>query len=137
MHLFVAVAALVAEPAVLDVLVHAKAGGQHAQHLHVVAHGELEVALRRTERADRARALDVPRPRAEAVGRGRQSAHRTELDDVAAERRDVRMAVMRADVGVVAALEEDELMVLCDLLREAHAAVTEDAALAVDRYERR
>ena len=50
---------------------------------------------------------------------------------------DVRAAVVRADEGVVAALEEDELVVLGDLLREAHAAVAEDAALAVDGHERR
>ena len=36
-----------------------------------------------------------------------------------------------------AALLQDELVVLGDLLAEAHAAVAEDAALAVDRDERR
>ena len=36
-----------------------------------------------------------------------------------------------------AALGEDQLVVLGDLLREAHAAVAEDAALAVDRDQRR
>src|SRR6185312_15066363 len=60
---------------------------------------------------------------------------RAELDDVAAERRHIRMAVVGADEGVVAALEEHQLVVLGDLLREAHAAVAEDAALAVDRHE--
>ena len=44
---------------------------------------------------------------------------------------------MRADEGVVAAVQEDELVILGDLLREAHAAVAEDAALAVDRDQRR
>src|SRR5204863_9593135 len=47
------------------------------------------------------------------------------------------MPVVGADEAVVAALEEDELMVFGDLLREAHAAIAEDAALAVDRHERR
>ena len=47
------------------------------------------------------------------------------------------MAVERADVGVRAALEEDKLVVLGDLLTEAHAAVAEDAALAVDGDRRR
>jgi hypothetical protein len=42
-----------------------------------------------------------------------------------------------ADEGVVAAVEEDELVVLGHLLREAHAAVAEDAALAVDGHQRR
>ncbi len=44
---------------------------------------------------------------------------------------------MRADEGVSAALGEDQLIVLGDLLAEAHAAVAEDAALAVDGDERR
>ena len=47
------------------------------------------------------------------------------------------MAVERRDVRVRAALGEDQLVVLGDLLREAHAAVAEDAALAVDRDQRR
>src|SRR3954464_13583792 len=47
------------------------------------------------------------------------------------------MAVERADERVRAALLEDELVVLGDLLAEAHAAVAEDAALAVDGDERR
>src|SRR3712207_8202816 len=34
-------------------------------------------------------------------------------------------------------VEEHQLVVLGDLLREAHAAVAEDAPLAVDRHERR
>ena len=130
----VAEAALVAEPAVVDLLVVAR---EHAHDLGVVAHGQLDVALRRAHRADRARALDVPRARAEAVGGRGERAHRAELDDVAAERRHVGAAVVGADEGVVAALEEDELVVLGHLLREAHAAVAEDAALAVDRDERR
>ena len=53
------------------------------------------------------------------------------------ERRLVGPPVESADEGVVAALEERELVVLRDLLREAHAAVAEDAALAVDRDQRR
>jgi hypothetical protein len=47
------------------------------------------------------------------------------------------VAVERADVRVRAALGEDQLVVLGDLLAEAHAAVAEDAALAVDRHQRR
>src|SRR5690348_9164639 len=46
------------------------------------------------------------------------------------------MAVEGRDVGVRAALLEDQLVVLGDLLAEAHAAVAEDAALAVDGHER-
>src|SRR5271155_6146113 len=43
------------------------------------------------------------------------------------------MAVEGRDVGVRAALQQDELVVFRDLLGEARAAVAEDAALAVDR----
>ena len=126
-------AALVAQPAVVDLVVLAR---EHAHHA-VVADGQLDVALRRAVGADRARALDVPRARAEAVrGRG-ERADRAQLDDVAAERRDVGMPVERRDVRVRAALGEDQLVVLGDLLREADAAVAEDAALAVDRDQRR
>ena len=125
-------AALVAEPAVVDLVVVAL---QHAQDA-LVADGEAHVALRRAERADRARLLDVPRPRAEAVGPRGERADGAQLDDVAAERRDVRVAVERADERVRAALVQDELVVLADLLAEAHAAVAEDAALAVDRDQR-
>ena len=121
-------AALVAQPAVVDLLVVA---AEHAQDA-LVADGEGDVALRRAQRADRARLLDVPRARAEAVRPRGQRADRAQLDDVAAERRDVRVAVERRDVGRGAALLEDELVVLGDLLAEAHAAVAEDAALAVD-----
>ena len=126
-------AALVAQPAVVDLVVLAR---EHA-HDAVVADGQLDVALRRAVGADGARALDVPRARAEAVGGRRQRADGAQLDDVAAERRDVGMAVERRDVRVGAALGEDQLVVLRDLLREADAAVAEDAPLAVDRDQRR
>src|SRR5204862_6370686 len=90
-----------------------------------------------TERADGARSLDVPRARAEPVRARGERADRAQLDDVAAERADVRMPVEGADERVRAALEQDQLVVLGDLLREAHAAVAEDAALTVDRDQRR
>ncbi len=127
------VAALVAEPAVVDLGVVA---GQHPLHL-LVADGEADVALGRTEGADRAALLDVPGPGAEAVGVGGQRPDRAELGDVAVERRDVGPVVVGADEGVVAALQQLQLGVLGDLLAEADAAVAEDAALAVDRDQRR
>src|SRR5207245_1909757 len=77
----------------------------------------------------------LPCPRAEAISGRRERAHRAQLDDVAGEGRDVRPSVERAHERVVAALEECQLVVLSDLLREAHAPVAEDAALAVDRDE--
>ena len=132
-HVLVGEAALVAQPAVVDLVVVAR---EHAHHA-LVADGQLDVALRGAERADGAGALDVPRARAEAVRARGERADRAQLDDVAAERRDVRVPVEGADERVRAALEQDQLVVLGDLLREAHAAVAEDAALAVDRDQRR
>ena len=64
-------AALVAQPAVVDVVVVARQDAQDA----LVADGELDVALRRAQRADRARALDVPRA-ARGSGRAATSARR-------------------------------------------------------------
>ncbi len=122
-------AALVAQPAVVDARVLT---GEHPHDL-VVANGELDVALRGTQRADPAGALDVPRARTEAVGPAGQGAHRAQLDDVSGERGAVRVPVEGTDERVGAALGEDQLPVLGDLLREADAAVAEDAPLAVDR----
>ena len=126
-------AALVAQPAVVNLVVLA---GEHAQHA-LVAHRQRDVALRGAQRAQRSGALDLPRPRAEAVGARGERADGTQLDDVAAEGRDVGVAVEGADERVRSALEQDQLVVLGDLLRVAHAAVAEDAALAVDRDEGR
>ena len=128
-----AVAAAVAEPAVVDLGVVAP---EHPFHL-LVADGEADVALARAERADRAGLLDVPGPGAEAVGVVGQGADRAELGDVAVERGDVGAVVEGADEGAVAALQQLQLGVFGDLLAEAHAAVAEDAALAVDRDQRR
>ncbi len=122
-------AAAVAQPAVVDLGVLA---GEHAQHA-LVAHRQRDVALGGAQRAHRAGILDVPRPRAEAVGLGGERADGAQLDDVAGEGRDVGVAVEGGDVGVGAALLQHELVVFGDLLGEAHAAVAKDAALAVDR----
>jgi hypothetical protein len=129
----VAEAALVAQPAVVHVGVVPL---EHPQR-ELVADGDGDVALRRAEGAHGARALDVPGARAEAVGAGGERPHRAQLDDVAAERRHVGVPVERRHVGVGAALEQHELVVLRELLGETHAAVAEDAPLAVDGDQRR
>ena len=126
-------AALVAQPAVVDLVVVA---GEHPLHT-LVADREHDVALARAEGADRARVLDVPGPGAEPVGLGGEGADRTELDDVPVERGDVGAVVERADIARSPALEQLQLLVLGDLLAEAHAAVAEDAALAIDAHQRR
>jgi len=65
------------------------------------------------------------------------SPHRAELDDVAVEGGDVGTVVEGADEAPVAPLQELQLLVLRDLLAEPHAAVAQDASLAVDLDERR
>jgi hypothetical protein len=92
-HRLVGEAALVAQPAVVDLVVLAR---EHAQHA-LVADRQRDVALRRAQRADRPGVLDLPRTRAEAVGARGQRADRAQLDDVAAEGRDVGMTVEGAD----------------------------------------
>jgi hypothetical protein len=126
-------AALVAEPAVVD---RGIVTGEHAGHA-LVADREPHVALRGAERADRAGVLDVPWASAEAVGLGRQRSYGAQLDDVAVEGGDVRAVVERANERARPSFQELELLVLRHLLAEAHAAVTEDAALAVDPDQRR
>ena len=103
----------------------------------LVAHRQDHVALARAERADRAGVLDVPGAGPEPVGVRGQRPHRAELDDVAVEGGDVGAVVERAHEGRRAPLQELELLVLGHLLAEAHAAVAEDASLAVDLDQRR
>jgi hypothetical protein len=123
----------VAEPAVVDLVVVAR---QHPLD-PLVADRELHVALARAQRADRPGVLDVPGTGAEAVLLRGQGPHRAELDDVPVEWRDVGAFVEGADEAAIAPFQELELLVLGHLLAEAHAAVAEDAALAVDANERR
>ena len=125
--------ALVADPALVDLRMVAR---QHARDL-ALARRRPGVAPDRAEAADRGDVLDLPRPRAEAVdGRG-ERAHRAQLDDVAGEVGAVRLVLERGDVRVRAAVQRHELPVLGDLLGEARAAVAEDAALTVERDQRR
>src|SRR6476620_7976426 len=89
-------AALVAEPPVVYLGVVSRVDPQHP----LVADREADVALARAERADRAGLLDVPGPRAEAVGVGGERADGAELDDVAVEGRDVWALVEGAYEGL-------------------------------------
>ena len=123
----------VAQPAVVDLRVVAAEDALDA----LVAHRQDHVALARAQRADRAGILDFPGTGPEPVGLRGQRSHRAELDDVAVEGSDIGAVVERAHEGRCAALQELKLLVLGDLLAEAHAAVAEDAALAVDLDQRR
>src|SRR5207253_3587893 len=81
--------------------------------------------------------LDLPRARLEAVLRRGEGADGAELDDVAGERRPVGLVLEGRDQRLRAAVARDQLAVLGDRLREARAAVAEDAALAVEGDRRR
>ena len=125
--------ALVAQPAAVDLGMVAR---ENPLDL-ALAHGRVDVAAHRAEPADGRNVLDVPRPRLEAVLRRGERTDRAELDHVARERRPVGVALERGDLGVGATVPRDELVVLGHVGGEPRAAVTEDAALAVERDQRR
>src|SRR5205823_12158318 len=102
-----------------------------------LARRRVDVAADGAEPADSRHVLDLPRPGLEAVLRRGERADRAQLDHVAAERRQVRLVLERRDHRLRAAVDSDELPVLGDALAEARAAVAEDAALAVERDQRR
>src|SRR4029450_14151505 len=87
----------------------------------------------RAEAADRRDVLDLPRPRLEPVLRRGQRADGAELDYVAGERCAIGLVLEGGDDRARAALRRDQLPCLGPVLREARAAVAEDAALAVER----
>src|SRR5438552_3823550 len=105
--------------------------------LHLpLARRRADVAADRAKPADGRHVLDLPRPSLETVLGRRQRADGAELDDVARERRAVRLVLEGRDQRLRAAVARDQLPVLGDRLREARAAVAEDAALAVERDRR-
>ena len=133
LQVLVGEAALVAQPALVELGVVAR---QHPLDA-ALAHRGPGVAAGRAQAADRRDVVDLPRPGLEAVlGRG-QRADRAELDDVPRERADVRLLLEGGDDRAGAALAGDQLLVLGHVAREAGAAVAEDAALAVERDQRR
>src|SRR5262249_6454149 len=97
-----------------------------------VARVQRHVAADAAAAADRRRAREVPRPRAEPVLARGQRADRAQLDRVAGERRRERLARQRTGLAVAAALERDQRLVAGDLVLEARAAVAQDAALLVE-----
>ena len=126
-------AALVAEPALVDLGMVPREDPLDL----ALARRRVDVAADRAEAADGRDVLDLPGPRLEAVLRRGQRADGAELDDVAGERRPVRLVLERGDDDCAPRFARDELAVLGDALREARAAVAEDAALAVERDRRR
>src|SRR5205823_4138748 len=102
-----------------------------------LARRRADVAANRAEAADRRHVLDLPRPRLEPVLRRRERADGAQLRDVAGEMAAVGLVLERRDHRLRAAVDRDELSVLGDRLAEARAAVAEDAALAVERDQRR
>src|SRR4029453_19369215 len=95
------------------------------------------VAARGAGHADGRHVLDLPRARLEAVERGGQRPDRTELHHVSGEGGAIRLVLEGRDHRLAPAVAGDQLSVLRDLVGEARAAVAEDAALAVERDQRR
>src|SRR5438445_2312773 len=102
-----------------------------------LARRRVDVAADRAHSADRRNVLDLPGPGFEAVRRRGQRTDRAEFDDVPAERRAVGLVVERGDHRAGTAVDRYELAVLRYDLAETRAAVAEDAALAIQRDQRR
>ena len=122
-------AALVADPALVDLRVVA---GEDPLDL-ALADGRVDVAADRAEPAHGRHVDDLPRPALEAVLRRQERADRAELGHVAGEGARVGQVLEGRDHRHRAAVGGDELVVLAHVRAEAGAAVTEDAALAVER----
>ena len=106
--------------------------------LHLAfARRRADVAADGAEAADRGDVLDLPGPCLEAVLRRGERAHRAELGDVAGEVTLVGLVLEGCDHGLRPAVDRDELSVFGDRLAEAGAPVAEDAALPVERDQRR
>src|SRR5690606_36380094 len=97
---------------------------------------DLDVAARRTARADGRRALQVPDARLEAELATGERADGADVDDV------LRVAVVEplarggVDEGAIAARERAELARLRHFVEEAGAAQAENAALLVEHHAR-
>ena len=126
-------ASLVAQPALVDLRVDPRLDALDLPF----ARGRADVAADRAEAADGRHVLDLPRPGFEAVLRRGQGADRADLRDVAGEVAAVGLVLEGRDDRLRAAVDGDEQPILRDLLAEPRAAVAEDAALAVERDQRR
>src|SRR5205085_2487610 len=126
-------AALVAQPALVDLWMVPRLDPLDLP----LARRRGDVAADGAQAADRRNALDLPRPRLEAVLRRGERPDRADLGDVPGERPAVQLVLERGDHRLRAAVDRDELPVLRDAVREPRAAVAEDAALAVEGDQRR
>ncbi len=126
-------AALVAQPALVHTGVVAR---DHALN-RALAHAGPRVAAGRAERAHAGDVRDLPGSRPEAILGRRQRTDGAQLDHVARETTAVGLLLERRDDRGRAALARDQLLVLGDVLREARAAIAEDAALSVEGDQRR
>ena len=126
-----AVAALVAQPAVVDRL------GVDTEQAHEAVRRRLQraPALHRARVARGLDGLEVPRPGLEPVLARGERAHRADLHGVAREVRVERLPGEVEHLHAVAAVDEVDQRVARDLVGEARAPAALDAALAVEQHE--
>ena len=117
-------AGLVGDPLLVDGVVDAR---QDAHHL-ASARIDADSAAERVHRVDRRRLGQLPGPRHEGVGLGRQRAHRAEIDHVAGQVRQHALLEIGGDLHVLAAADGAELLDAGNLGHESHTARAVDAA---------
>ena len=127
------VAPAIAEPAVGDRVI--LLDRHRAQQRAVADVGKLP-APDGALRAARLRAVQIPRPRLEAIGFRRERPDRTEFGDVAREIVPVRPVGRRRDDVVRAAILDDELPFVGDHVVEANAPLADDATFFVEHDRR-
>ena len=120
----VRIAVAVREPALVHRLVVARHAAQDLAAAHVVE----QVAAERVVPAQRFLRRQFPRPRLEAEHLVGQRADRADVDDVAGKLGRQRLAVVGADLQVLAALHAAEFVGAGDVRGEADAARALDAA---------
>ena len=124
--------ALIAVPLLVDLWIVA---GQPAQHLSAPMVGALGAA-RRAVLARAGAGHQIERPRAEAICRAGECAHRTDLHGVAREIRRERLARCNADLLQRTALQQFDERVTRDLLGEPGAPCAQHTPFPVQQHLR-
>ncbi len=120
----VRIAVAVGQPALVDGIVVARHGAQH----FAAAHVQEQVGAHRVVIAERFARGQFPRTRTELEHLVGQRADRAHVDDIARQFGGQRLAVVGADLQVLAAVHAAQLVGAGDVRGEAHAARALDAA---------